>query len=85
MCPSVRHGPFGGSAAQFRSGEGRFILNVKALRSEASLNERRKLLLAMLDAVYFDTKQSNCIVAVRPPPRFKPIFQVAACTSTRSR
>ncbi len=32
----------------------------------------------MLDAVYFDTK-SKSIVAVRPKPPFKPIFQVAAC------
>ncbi len=33
----------------------------------------------MLDAVYFDTKQTKSIVAVRPKPPFKPIFQVAAC------
>ena len=32
----------------------------------------------MLDAVYFDTKATKSIVAVRPKPPFKPIFQVAA-------
>ena len=32
----------------------------------------------MLDAVYFDTMQSKSIVAARPKPPLKPIFQVAA-------
>ncbi len=31
----------------------------------------------MLDAVYIDTK-NNLIVAVKPKPPFKPVFQVAA-------
>ena len=32
----------------------------------------------MLDAVYFDTKQNKLLIAARPKPPFKPIFQVAA-------
>ena len=32
----------------------------------------------MLDAVYFDGKETKPIVAIRPKPPFKPIFQVAA-------
>jgi hypothetical protein len=32
----------------------------------------------MLDAVYFDTKKTKSIIAVRPKPPFRPIFQVAA-------
>ena len=40
--------------------------------------EQRKLLLTMLDAVYVDAKQTRSIVAIRPKPPFKPIFQVAA-------
>ena len=32
---------------------------------------------SMLDAVYIDTK-NNLIVAIKPKPPFKPIFQVAA-------
>jgi site-specific DNA recombinase len=32
----------------------------------------------MLDAVYFDAKKSKSIIAIRPKPPFKPIFQVAA-------
>ena len=34
--------------------------------------------MSMLDAVYFDTRMSKSIVAARPKPPFKPIFQVAA-------
>ena len=40
--------------------------------------ERRKLLLAMLDAVYVDASQTKSVVAIRPKPPFKPVFQVAA-------
>ena len=32
----------------------------------------------MLDAVYVDAKKTNSIVAVKPKPPFKPVFQVAA-------
>jgi len=38
---------------------------------------QRKLLLTMLDAVYVDAKKTKSIVAIRPKPPFKPIFQVA--------
>jgi hypothetical protein len=41
------------------------------------MEEQRKLLLSMLDAVYVDAKKSKSIVAIRPKPPFKPIFQVA--------
>jgi site-specific DNA recombinase len=57
---------------------GKLILNLKALWTEANLQERRKLLLSMVDAVYFDTNGSKSLIAVRPKPPFKPIFQVAA-------
>ena len=58
---------------------GKLILNLKQLWPEANPTERRKLLLSMLDAVYFETKASKSLIAVRPKPPFKPIFQVAAC------
>ncbi len=32
----------------------------------------------MLDAVYVDAKQTKSIVAIKPKPPFKPVFQVAA-------
>ena len=57
---------------------GKLIMNLPRLWAEANLEERRKLLLTMLDAVYFDAKKTKSIVAVRPKPPFKPIFQVAA-------
>jgi hypothetical protein len=31
----------------------------------------------MLEAVYFDVKQTKSIVAIKPKPPFRPIFQVA--------
>ncbi|MFC1935638.1 hypothetical protein ACFLX9_02615 [Chloroflexota bacterium] len=56
---------------------GRLIEDLPRLWAEANLEERRKLLLTMLDAVYVDTKESRPIVAIKPKPAFAPIFQVA--------
>ena len=39
--------------------------------------EKRKLLMAMLDAVYIDTVEEKSVVAIRPKPAFRPIFEVA--------
>ena len=41
------------------------------------MEEKRNLLLTMLEAVYFDVKQTRSIVAIKPKPPFRPIFQVA--------
>jgi site-specific DNA recombinase len=54
---------------------GNLIKNLPALWSLANVEERRKLLLTMLDAVYIDAKQYKTIVAIKPKPHFKPIFQ----------
>ena len=56
---------------------GKLILNLKSLWAEANMEERREMLLSMLDAVYFDSKTSKALVAVRPRTPFKPVFQVA--------
>jgi site-specific DNA recombinase len=56
---------------------GRLLQDFPRLWSLANLAEQRKLLVSMLDAVYIDTKH-NLIVAIRPKPPFKPVFQVAA-------
>ena len=45
--------------------------------AEADLNERRKLLMAMLDAVYVDTVEERAVAAIRPKPAFRPTFEVA--------
>jgi len=57
---------------------GKLILNLPSLWSNANTEERRKLLLTMLDAVYVDARQTKSIIAVKPKPPFKPVFQVAA-------
>jgi len=51
---------------------------VAQLWVESNVKERRKLLLNMLDAVYVDAKQTKSIVAIKPKPPFRPIFQMAA-------
>ncbi len=56
---------------------GKLLQDFPRLWSLANLEEQRKLLVSMLDAVYIDTK-NNLIVAVKPKPPFRPVFQVAA-------
>ena len=52
---------------------GRLLEQLPELWEAATLEERRGLLLAMLDGVYFDAKEAKAIVAIRP----KPAFQIA--------
>jgi site-specific DNA recombinase len=56
---------------------GNLIHNLPGLWAAANLEERRKLLLTMLDAVYVEAKQYKSIVAIKPKPPFVPVFQVA--------
>ena len=56
---------------------GKLLENLPALWEEANLAERRKLLMAMLDAVYVDTVEEKAIVAIRPKPAFRPLFEIA--------
>ncbi len=56
---------------------GKLLENLPDLWEEADLTERRKLLMAMLDAVYVDTVEEKSVVAIRPKPAFRPIFEVA--------
>ena len=60
---------------------GKLLENLPDLWEEADLAERRKLLMAMLDAVYVDTVEDKSVVAIRPKPAFLPIFEV---TTTRA-
>ena len=62
---------------------GKLIINLPRLWAGANQEERRILLLGMLDAVYVDAKKTKSIIAIKPKPPFRPIFQVAA-TNTRS-
>lgn len=56
---------------------GKLISNLPQLWAGANLEERRKLLLTMLDAVYVDAKEEKRIVVIKPKPPFRPMFQVA--------
>ena len=56
---------------------GMLLENLPVLWGAATLTERRKLLLTMLDAVYVDTVEEKAIVAIRPKPAFRPLLEVA--------
>jgi site-specific DNA recombinase len=53
-------------------------MDLHRLWANANEEERRKLLLTMLDAIYVDAQKTKAIVAVKPKPPFNPAFQVAA-------
>ena len=56
---------------------GKLLENLPALWRKADLAERRRILLTMLDAVYVDTVEERRIVAIRPRPAFRPLFEIA--------
>jgi len=57
---------------------GKLIQDLPRLWTKANPEEQRRLLLTMLDAVYIDTKKTKSVIAVKPKPPFRPVFQVAA-------
>lgn len=59
---------------------GRLVQGLPELWARASAEERRKLLLTVLDAVYVDGR-AKTVVSVRPKPPFRPLFELGA-TST---
>jgi len=56
---------------------GKIIANLPRLWAGANHEERRKLLMTMLDAIYVDAKEEKAIVAIKPKPPFRPIFEMA--------
>jgi len=56
---------------------GELITKLPELWGKASLAEKHKLLIAMLDAVYVDIKETRSIVAIQPKAPFRPVFDVA--------
>ena len=56
---------------------GRIIADLPRLWAGANDEERRKLLMTMLDAVYVDAREEKAIVAIKPKPPFRPVFEVA--------
>ena len=57
---------------------GYLVEQLPALWREADMDERRRLLLTMLEAVYVDTKEEKRVVAIKPKAPFRPVFQVAS-------
>ena len=57
---------------------GYLLERLPELWRDADLEERRRLLLPMLEAVYVDTKEEKRVVAIRPKAPFKPVFLVAS-------
>ena len=49
---------------------------------EADPADRRRFLMSMLEAVYVECKEEKSIVAIKPKPAFRPIFEIA---ETRAR
>ena len=56
---------------------GKIIADLPGLWVGANEEEKRKLLLTMLDAVYVNTKEDRSIVAIKLKPPFRPTFEVA--------
>ena len=56
---------------------GKLLEDLPVLWKRADGAERRKVLLTMLDAVYVDTVDERRIVAIRPRPAFRPLFEIA--------
>ena len=56
---------------------GKLFEDLPQLWNEANPNEKRGLLLTMLDAVYVDTVEEKSIVAIKPKPAFRPLFDIA--------
>ena len=56
---------------------GYLLEQLPALWREADPEERRTLLLPMLEAVYVDTQEEKRVVAIKPKAPFRPVFLVA--------
>ena len=61
---------------------GKLLEDLSALWEKAALGERRRILMTMLDAVYVDTVEEQRIVAIRPRPAFRPLFEIATTRET---
>ncbi len=56
---------------------GSLVQRLPDLWSGANLQERHRLLVFMLEAVYVDHKEAKSVVAIQPKPAFRAVFQVA--------
>ena len=56
---------------------GKLLEDLPQLWADATLSERRQILLTMLDGVYVDSKEEKAVVAIQPKPAFKALFKIA--------
>ncbi len=56
---------------------GKLLESLPKLWEKAELSERRRILMTMLDAVYVECKEERRIVAIKPKPAFRPLFEIA--------
>ncbi len=56
---------------------GNLVQQLPELWSGATLQERHRILVSMLEAVYVDHKEDKAVVAIQPKPAFRAVFQVA--------
>ena len=56
---------------------GQLVQRFPELWFGATLQERKKLLVLRLEAVYVDDKDAKAVVALQPKPAFRAVFQVA--------
>ena len=56
---------------------GQILEELPRLWRKADLSERRRMLMTMLSAVYVDTVDEKRIVAIRPKPAFRALFEIA--------
>ncbi len=53
---------------------GRLVEDLPTLWTEADAGERRRLLLAVLDAVYVDMREAKAVVSIRPKAAFEAVL-----------
>ena len=56
---------------------GKLLEDLPALWEQANMGEPRQILLTMLDAVYVDAREEKAVVAIRPKPAFRALFEMA--------
>ena len=56
---------------------GKLLEDLPRLWKKAELSERRRILMTMLEAVYVECKEEKRIVAIKPKPAFRPLFEIA--------
>ena len=55
---------------------GTLLENLPDLWEKAELPERRRILMTMLDSVHVECQDERQIVAIKPKPAFRPLFEV---------